>query len=614
MKRGGFVFTLVAAMLTLCGAARAADPLWLPSSSSHVALDCAEANAMCTETGDWRGTFPYYVGHDEPSVIFYSSQPGSGYQMSYGLVLPKDPGNPSVYSTASTANTYNFELHPAFWFGMAMCDTQSYPQQNLSTCHPDSDANITPDTYAGLASHAGTAFMEMQFYPPGYTHQPVNVSPCATGQSPGDNEWCAALNIDSLSEDPVNGTELNSSCQSVVGSPEYVNFAIVTTNGKAAGPANPVDSTQATYDGGTNTFFMHSGDRLRITFNDIPDTEPGTNGSGLRVVIDDLTTGTSGSMVASGTGPSNNGFGMVQYAPGTGPHASNNCNAIPYNFHPMYNTASPQGRVIWAAHTYNIAFSDEIGHWDFCNPAPLVPLVAACNPAGLPGFTEGVPGDKEPSDSDDLVCEPPAAPGALPVSGCIGINGGYDGASYKNDWPTSETPSATVPTPIAFTSPVTGGATAAQDRIPYSDVAFEADLPRIEGNDLPGTRNNCQRLLIGPTGTTNPNAGFGCYRVPLTDESGVPKPGTTFTTAFADRYPWFDAFTPFAGGLCAWQEGAIAGNGTTIEDFGANNQYGGLYPVTYLAGNGSTPSNGHTIVNLEDFHNDLGTQPCRARK
>ena len=33
-----------------------------------------------------------YVGHDEPSVKFISSRPGSGNTMSYGMQLARDPG------------------------------------------------------------------------------------------------------------------------------------------------------------------------------------------------------------------------------------------------------------------------------------------------------------------------------------------------------------------------------------------------------------------------------------------------------------------------------------------------------------------------------------------
>ena len=46
-----------------------------------------------------------------------------------------------------------------------MCDTQSFPEQS-QTCTPDSDSNILDP--ATIPQHAGMAFMEMQFYPPGW--------------------------------------------------------------------------------------------------------------------------------------------------------------------------------------------------------------------------------------------------------------------------------------------------------------------------------------------------------------------------------------------------------------------------------------------------------------
>lgn len=42
------------------------------------------------------------------------------------------------------------------------------------------------------------------------------------------------------------------------------------------------------------------------------------------------------------------------------------CTANPYDFHPMYSTASEKTRVPWAAHSDNIAYSEEIGHFDMC--------------------------------------------------------------------------------------------------------------------------------------------------------------------------------------------------------------------------------------------------------
>ena len=591
---------------------------WIYGPNGHVAPNCASAVSLCTEVSGWQGTFPYYVGHDEPSMLFYSNQPGSGYQMSYNMTLPRDPGNPTNYSAASTGNTYNMQLHPAFWFGMAMCDTQSFPQQRLMTgggsttdpslCPPHSDSNITPDTFAGMSTHAGTAFMEMQFYPPGDNHQPDAVNPCLVGQGPGDTQWCAAMNIDSLSENPIAGNMLNSTCLGVVGSAEYVNFGIVTTTGASTGAANPVDSTQTTYDGnpsGPPTFFMNNGDQLQVTFNDIPNSTPGPNGSGLQVVINDLTTGTSGSMVAS----SNNGFGMVQAAPAP----STACSSILYNFHPMYDTSSTGGRVIWAAHTYNISYSDEIGHWETCG-APLPSSSGlACNPNNLPVITES---DGEQSDADDTSCFPPSGAGTLPLTRCIGINGGFDGPPYRPDWPTGETPSSTVPTPVTFSSPLTGGSDAAHDTVQYSDAAFETDLPRVEAPDIPATKNNCQRFAVDNNGAPIAGAGNNCFLLPLTDESSAAAPVS------ANFYPWFNSYTTAAG--CVWQEGGLPSNGTTINDFGKNSQYaaapnnaygyGALYPVTYLDGSGTTPAAGttKTQVRLQDFHGDLGANPCPA--
>src|SRR5260370_19402911 len=115
---------------------------------------------MCTEVYDSESVFGQdkYVGHDEPSTLFYSNVPGSGNHMQYELTLPKDPP-----PTPIPGRTYNFQLHPAFWFAMAMCDTQSFPEQ-VSTCTPDKDSNIVAPTTS--PAHPGIAFMEIQFYPP----------------------------------------------------------------------------------------------------------------------------------------------------------------------------------------------------------------------------------------------------------------------------------------------------------------------------------------------------------------------------------------------------------------------------------------------------------------
>jgi len=207
--------------------------------------------------------------------------------MTYHLTLPSDP------SPTQAGATYNFQLHPAFWFGMAMCDTQSYPEQ-VSTCPADSDSNILDPAVS--PNHSGTAFTELQLYPPGFVSWPAGDSCDAT-------KWCAALNIDSLSEDPVNGTTLNATCQAHVGL-EYVNFAFLTKSGVSQAPANPVNATLATYTpDSTKDLFMNSGDRLVVTLHD--------STHGLVTTIRDLTTHQVGSMTARAA----NGFGQVQYDP-----------------------------------------------------------------------------------------------------------------------------------------------------------------------------------------------------------------------------------------------------------------------------------------------------------
>ncbi len=78
---------------------------------------CADA----TNSGE------YYTGHDEPSALFYSNTPGAGNSYISHLTLPNDP--PTLPLQDGTGGTFNFQLHPTFWFGMAMCDTRCDPER-----------------------------------------------------------------------------------------------------------------------------------------------------------------------------------------------------------------------------------------------------------------------------------------------------------------------------------------------------------------------------------------------------------------------------------------------------------------------------------------------------
>src|SRR5258708_17917118 len=314
----------------------------------------------------------------------------------------------------------------------------------------------------GFAGGTGAAFEELQFCPPGY------VSPFG-GSSVDPAKGCVALNIDSLSENPINGTTLNAACQSrILGGVEYINFAFLTLDGKPLGPPNPLQFKPATSGNPHNpdTFFLNQGDQASVTLTDTP--------GGLKTTVTDKTTGQTGTMVASAA----NGFGQIKYQPG-----GHSCMELPYTFHPMYSTSSPQTRVLWAAHTYNIAFADEIGHFDFCTHINPNSPTASCD------GQEGIPSDPEPADGDDNFCFSATQSLLDPATGCADTNApGFDGPSYQEPGPAG---SSTKPTPSLFSSPkpVRGDATASPQ------VAFEADLPRIEAADLGGT---CQRLTTGP--------------------------------------------------------------------------------------------------------------------
>ncbi len=142
-SRGWSFYNLAGAALLLLASASAVAQ---PSSIREKLLQCgSNSGILCTERLDsppWT-----YIGHDEPSLLFYSNQPGSGYTSIYRLTLPKDP--PLKPKQNGTGGTWNFQLHPTFWLAMAMCDDQSAPNPGGSPgagpnikCVPDSDTNI----------------------------------------------------------------------------------------------------------------------------------------------------------------------------------------------------------------------------------------------------------------------------------------------------------------------------------------------------------------------------------------------------------------------------------------------------------------------------------------
>lgn len=266
-----------------------------------------------------------YIGHDEPAINFYSDVPGSGNSAVYLLTLPLDPPKPPVQNGGGT---YNFELHPAFWFGgMNICDTQSFPEYT-DKCEPDTDENIfyspNPNSAKFIGKHPGTAFLEMQFYPPGWVDSPELIDPV---------NYFAALNIDSVIQSGATGVLDNQDCLNKVGG-EPVNFAVITKNGVPLAPPNPlgVNFGHNHFDL-NNVLSMAPGDDILLILHDTRD--------GLIVILSDLTSGQTGYMVASAA----NGFGQVLYQPN-----SPTCNVAPYDFHPH-------------VFDFQLANRDSLGRW-----------------------------------------------------------------------------------------------------------------------------------------------------------------------------------------------------------------------------------------------------------
>ncbi|HEX8135533.1 MAG TPA: hypothetical protein VF880_19145 [Actinomycetes bacterium] len=502
-------------------------------------LLCNEGDPLCAETADAIGYEGRYTGHDEPSVLFYSDRPGSGNNNRYRLILPQDP--PTLPTQDGTGGTFNFQNRIAFWFGMDLCDNQSAPEFTHEPCTPNGDANIfdsaDPASPHYIGRHPGTAFLELQFYPPGWVSFENGISCDAT-------KWCAAMAIFSFNNDMNTGVPNNADCLNTV-SIEPANFAFITRNGRPQAPPAPLDLTLAAFTPDpARDLFMRAGDRLELSIHDSP--------AGLVTRIDDLSTGQSGSMTASVA----NGFAQVNYDPNAA-----TCTQNPYAFHPMYSTSSEHTRVPWAAHSYNIAFSDEIGHFEYCS---------VVNPDGT--CAEGV-NDPGGPDDDDVGCHGPDESLRIRIGGCTGTDNDFDGVSYQRTWPgtlhNAQRDRQLHPRSVLFSSPTFNGGRN------YSRVAFEADLPRIEAADFGG---NCDR-----------NTGANCVN---------PPPGANF-------YPIYTTRESDSVG-CLWQLGGTHIPGTE-RTFGGTStaEYGPLLFLDY-PGPGFTP-----IHRTNDFRRVLSNNPCR---
>jgi hypothetical protein len=497
-----------------------------PTQKSIRAMTCTDIKGILgvDNQNTWGGKFydnGHYIGHDEPDATFVSSKKGSGNNVTFTETLGTDPSAPPTDKTPGSDTSHWFQLTPAPWMSMAICDSNSYPQL---PCTAESDANApactdafncNPNSYPG----AGGALLEMQFYPPGNP-------PWVDSESCDLTHWCAALTIDSL-ECTYGFAQCNSDCE------EPVNFAWIQTNGVPTGAPAPQDATLATDIPNSHTLLMNPGDTVATHIYDAP--APG-GGKALKVVIDDLTTGKSGFMQASAA----NGFANTSIV---------DCSGTPYNFQPMYNTAKVGNIVPWTALQTNISTEFETGHWESCTKLtdqisnPFDPSDTGGTYNGCKGPYESKDGD-EGAETGEALCYHKGdthpgydGPGTSTqpdvATGCqdnVFQNGDldFDGSPYWTEWPTSTT-AGKYPGSFVDWMPTTKSSQ-------YSQFFLQTDIALSESTCTSSTLSGC----------TVPPQGPGNF------------------------YPYWSETS--VGGQCAFEFGNVSSGG--VKTFGKDAQYG----------------------------------------
>jgi hypothetical protein len=444
------------ASLTSAATSAAAKSAWHPRGSGLLdcngyspvqrvlkRLQCAEIAANEDDGFEDNG---HYVGHDEADIGWFSSAAGSSTKAQWKVTLPVDPAGAPSTSFSGPVATFQFEVAP--WFGMTLCDNQSYPEGNPVCTTTDANIQVPPQP-----DHAGAAFLELQLYPPGYPPFIHKISCDFT-------HWCAAVAIFSLQAEygALHGPGSPPDALANPNCVEPANFAFLTLSGNPLGPPGPDTANGSTFTPNQDALLMNQGDKLTVTLQDTSD--------GLLSQITDTTTGQTGKMVASEA----NGFRHIIWDP-----VNFTCRGEPYAFHPMYSSAAPptaSGQptawTTWSAHTDNLSFSGEIGHFE-----------------------------TKDGDADDANCF-----GGPRIPGCLMFGIGdsdFDGYSYHPDWPNG---SANFPTPLLLSSAKTG----AGFNGTYPIVRFETDLPRIEEPNSGGVCDHHTGV-----GCTNPPPGAAFY-------------------------------------------------------------------------------------------------------
>jgi len=500
------------------------------------ANECADIRGFSgvSNSNTWGGRFydnGHYIGHDEPDATFESNAPGSGGDVDWTVTLGRDPVAAPGDAVPGKDVSHWFELSPAPWFSMSLCDPNSYPQ---TPCTANSDSNA-PTCFGPNCTTAnsggGSAFLEMQLYPP-------NQPPFIDNESCDSSHWCAALTIDSA-ECTAGFAQCNTNCE------EPLQFAFVQKNGIPTGPPAPQDATRATDIPNNETLLMNPGDTIRIHLLDAP--APG-GGKAIEVVINDLTQHTRGFMQGSAV----NGFQTTSMA---------DCSGTPFNFQPEFNTAAPGNISSWTAIAADISTEFETGHFEPCtsltdqltgNPFDPLDQSPNYNECSGPYESAGPPDSTTPESGGDALCYLAGAthpgyngPGTATTpdltTGCqdnvfsIG-DLDFDGTPYWTEWPTGLFPNR-YPSSFLEQFPTSNGHR-------YSKFFFQTDVALSE--------STCQGNTIGNGGGTS----SGCT---------VPPPGP------GNFYPYWTEV--HAGNFCALEFGNVS-SALFRTDFGKDAEYG----------------------------------------
>ena len=344
---------------------------------------------------------------------------------------------------------------------MALCDNQSAPEFTHAPCTPDSDTNIFDGTDpAGadyIGKHPGTAFLEVQFYPPG-------LGSLAAGRQlrrrpSGARRWRSSACSRTRTPAQLN----NIDCRQRAGD-EPANFAFITKSGVPHAPPAPLTQT-------AGHVHPELGDRpVHGLGRPAHGGHPRRGGRLWSVTIHDLTTGGTGSMTASAA----NGFAQVNFEP-----TAAACSQSPLHLpaHVRHLERAHPGAVGGAQLQRRLLGRDR----------PLRVLLGR-----RPEKAETALSNNEDAlDDDDTGCFSAAFSLFVPIGGCIATDDDFDGTSYQPVWPGTDPNRGQDkkyhPSPITFTSPLFNGSAELQPRrlrdrpAPDRGAGLRRDLQPVHG-------------------------------------------------------------------------------------------------------------------------------------